>query len=244
MRRLLVVCAHPYDATFALGGVIGAFADAGTSVHILCLTHGRGPDPSPRCRLDRARDLGRAVRRLGAEDVMLLDHSPGTLGTANLDELADEIQEAAAAADALLVVDATGRDAHPDHVRTMRAAYRAATATGTVLYAWTLRPAEPGVGRPVLVVDADRARQRAAIACHTGLPADDPLRSRWMRHQDPTERLVVLRAERMLAPANRPPAVGEEGDDHDDDTTTDHPAGARHRQEGAAAPHPVRARTA
>lgn len=205
VRRMLVVCAHPYDATFALGGVIGAFADAGTSVHILCLTHGRRPDPTPRRRVDRARDLGRAVRRLGAEDVVLLDHAPGTLGAATIDELAAEIREAAAAADALLVVDATGPGAHPDHVRTMRAAYRAATATGAVLYAWTLRPAAHGAGHQGLVIDADRARQRAAIACHTGLPEDDPLRSRWMRHQDPAERLVVLRDERTLAPVDRPP---------------------------------------
>ncbi|WP_157987854.1 PIG-L deacetylase family protein [Jiangella endophytica] len=204
VRRLLVVCAHPYDATFALGGVIGAFADAGTSVHLLCLTHGRRPDPTPRRRIDRARDLGRAVRRLGAEDVVLLDHSPGMLGAATTDELAAEIQQAAAAADALLVVDATGRDAHPDHVRTMRAAYRAAAATGAVLYAWTLRPAEPGTARQELMVDADRERQRAAIACHTGLPEDDPLRSRWMRNQDSAERLVVLRDEPLLTPANRP----------------------------------------
>lgn len=210
-RRLLVVCAHPYDATFALGGVIGAFADAGTSVHILCLTHGRRPDPTPRRRIDRARDLGRAVRRLGAEDVVLLDHSPGTLGAATIDELAAEVREAAAGADALLVVDATGREAHPDHVRAMRAAYRAATATGAVLYAWALRPGASGPAHRVLVIDADRARQRAAIACHTGLPEDDPLRGRCMRNQGPAERLVVLRGERTLAPVERLPAIARGG---------------------------------
>ncbi|MBB5788850.1 PIG-L deacetylase family protein [Jiangella mangrovi] len=205
-RRLLAVCAHPYDATFALGGVIGAFADAGTSVHVLCLTHGRRPDPSPRRRLERARDLGRAVRHLGAEDVTLMDHAPGTLGTASLDELAREIESAVTAADALLVVDATGGGAHPDHVRTMRAAYRAAATVGSVLYAWTPRPAPRPAGR-VLVVDVDRDRQRDAIACHTGLAADDPVRDHWPAHQDPAERLVVLSAERTLAPAPAEPAI-------------------------------------
>lgn len=199
-RRLLVVCAHPYDATFALGGVVAAFADAGTSVHIVCLTHGRRTDPMPRRRLERARDLGRAARHLGAEDVTLLDHAPGTLAGASVDQLAAEILGSGHDADALLTVDATGPDAHPEHLRTMRAAYRAAAKQGSALYAWTLRGPRSGLARPVLVVDADRERQRAAIACHAGLPADDPLRSHWLRHQQREERLVVLRTERVLSP--------------------------------------------
>ncbi|WP_162606431.1 PIG-L deacetylase family protein [Jiangella asiatica] len=201
VRRLLVVCAHPYDATFALGGVIGAFTGAGTTVRILCLTHGRRADPSPRRRVDRARDLGRAARHLGAEEMTLLDHAPGTLGRTAVDALADEVLAVADGVDALLTVDATGSGAHPDHVRAMRAAYRAAGKHGSVLYAWSLRATDPGSGRQVLVVDADRDRQRAAIACHTGLPADDPLRNRWLRHQDRAERLIVLGGERILHPA-------------------------------------------
>ncbi|TDD71628.1 PIG-L family deacetylase [Jiangella aurantiaca] len=200
VRALLVVCAHPYDATFALGGVIAAFAGAGTSIHIVCLTHGRTPDPRPRRRLDRARDLGRATRQLGADDVTLLGHPPGALALTSLDALADEILAARHNADAILTVDATAGDAHPDHVRAMRAAYRAAAKQGSTLYAWTLRTGQAARGRQVLVVDVDRERQRAATACHTGLPADDPLRRSWLRLQDRTERLVVLRTERTAAP--------------------------------------------
>lgn len=200
VRTLVAVCAHPYDATFALGGVIAAFADAGTSVHILCLTHGRTPDLRPRRRLDRARDLGRATRHLGADDVTLLDHAPGTLARAGLDELAEEILAASPDADAILTVDATGAEAHPDHVRAMRAAYRAAAKQGSTLYAWTVRPGQAFRGHQVLVVDADRERQRAATACHTGLAVDDPLRRHRPSLQDRAERLVVLRAERAAAP--------------------------------------------
>lgn len=195
-RSLVVVCAHPYDATFALGGVIAAFADAGTSVRILCLTHGRPADPRPRHRLDRARDLGRATRHLGADDVTLLDHAPGTLIGVTLDDLVEEILSVRQTAEAILTVDATGADSHPDHIRAMRAAYRAATKQGSTLYAWTLRAGQPARGHQILVVDVDRERQRAATACHTGLAADDPLRNRWLRHQDRAERLVVLRTER------------------------------------------------
>ena len=195
-RSLVVVCAHPYDATFALGGVIAAFADSGTSVHILCLTRGRHADPRPRHRLDRARDLGRATRHLGADDVTLLDHAPGTLTLVSLDALVEEIMAARHSAEAILTVDATGADAHPEHVRAMRAAYRAATKQGSTLYAWTLRAGQPGRGHQILVVDVDRERQRAAAACHTGLPADDQLRSRWQRQSDRAERLIVLRTER------------------------------------------------
>ncbi|MBB5789533.1 PIG-L family deacetylase [Jiangella mangrovi] len=197
-RSLVVVCAHPYDATFALGGVIAAFADSGTSVHVLCLTHGRHADPRPRHRLDRARDLGRATRHLGAEDVTLLDHAPGTLAIVGLDDLVEEILSTRHSADAILTVDATGADAHPDHIRAMRAAYRAATKQGSTLYAWTLRAGQPARGHQVLVVDVDRERQRTATNCHTGLPADDPLRNRWQRHQDRAERLIVLRTERSV----------------------------------------------
>lgn len=197
VRRLLAVCAHPYDATFALGGVLAAFAGAGTKVRVVCLTHGRRSDPVPRRRLERARDLGRAGRHLGVEDIVLLDHAPGSLATTRIDQLADEIVSAGHDADALLTVDAVGSDAHPDHVRTMRAAYRAATRLGSTLYARTLRPPTPEHTQRVLLAATDRERQQAAIACHTGLPADDPLRSRWLHHQQGEEQLIVLRAERV-----------------------------------------------
>ncbi len=40
VAELLVVCAHPDEASFGLGGVLGAFVDRGTRVRVLCLIHG------------------------------------------------------------------------------------------------------------------------------------------------------------------------------------------------------------
>ena len=78
-RRLLVVCAHPFDATLALGGVIAAFADAGTAVQIVCLTHDPGPDPDACRREVAAAELLRAAALLGAREATLLEHRTAQL---------------------------------------------------------------------------------------------------------------------------------------------------------------------
>lgn len=196
VRHLLAVCADPYDVTFALGAVVGAFSDAGTSVHILCFTHGPGPDIGPQRRFIRASELGEAARLLGAEDVTLLEYAAGQLSDANLGGLAEHVLVAASNPDALLTIDATGIDALPDRVRTMRAAIRAATKLGSPVYGWTADPPKKERDRRTVVVDVDRTRQRDAIVCHTDLPADDVLRSRWPQLQRHQEHLVVLCPER------------------------------------------------
>jgi len=37
---VLVVCAHPDDESFGLGGVLHTVADAGSRLSVLCFTHG------------------------------------------------------------------------------------------------------------------------------------------------------------------------------------------------------------
>jgi LmbE family N-acetylglucosaminyl deacetylase len=40
-RQVLAVVAHSDDETFALGAIADSFAAGGTSVHVLCFTHGK-----------------------------------------------------------------------------------------------------------------------------------------------------------------------------------------------------------
>lgn len=175
-RRLVVVCSDPFDATFALGGVIAVWVDAGTNVRIVCLTHGRRPDTGRRRRMTRATELLRAARQLGVEEATLLDHRAGHLQLTPPEALASELRAVAGPVDALLTVDARVPGSHPDHVRAMQTARRAAAELGCPLYGWVPRTWTTG-GQPddVITVDSDRVRQRAAIACHGTPSADDPI---------------------------------------------------------------------
>ncbi|WP_454853984.1 PIG-L family deacetylase [Promicromonospora soli] len=177
VRRLLVVCSHPFDATFALGGVIGAFVRAGTHVRIVCLTHGRRPDDGAR-RAARATELLDAARRLGVEEVSLLDHRAGHLQGNTPEWLASELRAVAGQVDALLTIDARAPGSHPDHVRAMRTAQHAAAELHCPLYGWVRRTWDAGdEPADVIAVDCDRARQRSAISCHeSSPPSDDPIR--------------------------------------------------------------------
>lgn len=195
-RRLLVVCSHPYDATFALGGVIAAFVDAGTTVRVVCLTHGRRPDRGTRRRLVRATELLEAARLLGVEEASLLDHRAGRLRWDHPEALASELRAVAGPVDAVLTVDARAPGSHPDQVLAMRAAQRAAGELRCPLYGWVRRSwAAADQPDDVIPVDCDRERQRAAIALHGTLPADDPVRT-LPRIDERTDFLTVISAGR------------------------------------------------
>jgi LmbE family N-acetylglucosaminyl deacetylase len=177
-RHLLVVCSHPFDATFALGGVVAAFVDAGTHVRIVCLTHGRQPDTGTQRRLVRATELLEAAHLLGVEEATLLGHRAGHIQGNSPEALASELRGVAGPVDAMLTVDARAPGSHPDHVRAMRTAQRAAAELHCPLYGWVRRTWTAG-DQPddVIAVDSDRVRQRAAAACHGMPPADDPIRA-------------------------------------------------------------------
>ena len=175
-RRLLVVCAHPFDATLALGGVIAAFADTGTAVQIVCLTHDPGPDPDACRRKVLAAELMRAASLLGAKEATLLEHRAAQLQWNPPEVLAAELRSVAGPVDAVLTIDARAPGSHPDHVRAMRAARRVAARLGCPLYGWVCRTWDTaGPPDDVLTVACDRARQRAAVACHDAPGPDDPI---------------------------------------------------------------------
>lgn len=159
---VLAVFAHPDDESFAAGGTIARYADAGVAVHLVCATRGEagtqhaGAPPSRLAR-DRAGDVRRAAEILGVRTVRLLGLADGALDP-------DDPGGAAAVADALaelrpdavVTFGADGVTGHPDH----RAVHR-----------WTTRAWEAGGrhGRLFFVCYPEAVATTFATAIH-GLP--------------------------------------------------------------------------
>lgn len=193
LGTVLAVCAHPDDESFGLGAVLGALAEAGTRVQVLCFTHGEASTLGAGGRRSLAQvrheELARAAGALGLDKVELLDYPDAHLGAVPLEELASHVLAAGAGADALVVFDEGGITGHPDHCRATEAAVVAASRVGLDVVAWALPAsvaaqlnAELGttfVGRAPgeihAAVPVDRTRQRAAIACHASQSTDNPV---------------------------------------------------------------------
>ncbi len=188
----LVVCAHPDDESFGLGAVLSALSEQGTSVRVLCLTHGEASTLGGAIRPlgeVRAAELRAAAAVLGLGEVTLLSYPDGDLGRVPLEELARRVDEATGRSELLVVFDEGGITGHPDHRRATEAAVLAATRHHLPVLAWVLSElvaaqlnAEHGtafVGRAGseidIVVGVDREPQLAAIACHASQSGDNPV---------------------------------------------------------------------
>jgi len=191
---VLVVCAHPDDESFGLGGVLTTVGDTGTRLSVLCFTHGEASTlhgVAGDLAVIRAAELEAAGAILGVTYLELLDYPDGDLAAQPLEVLADHLCRVAhdVSADSLLVFDDGGITGHPDHQRATDAARLAGVALGIPVVAWAL-PAKVAdglndefgtafVGRSDDQLDAaitvDRARQLAAIACHRSQSADNPV---------------------------------------------------------------------
>lgn len=192
VKEVLAVCAHPDDESFGLGAILAAFASQGTSVRVLCLTHGEastlGDTPRPLGEV-RTEELAAASFALGVDGVTLLGYPDAQLSEVPLEELAQRVDEGAGGAELLVVFDEGGITGHLDHCRATDAAFLTAKRRQLPVLAWvvpervaTQLNAEHGtsfVGRPGeevdIVVDVDRGRQRAAIACHASQSGDNPV---------------------------------------------------------------------
>ncbi len=190
--ELLVVCAHPDDESFGLGGVLGAFVDRGTHVRVLCFTHGEastlGTDPRFLGER-RAQELEAAARALGVRTVKLHGYPDGHLAAVELEELVARVGEEAGGAELLLAFDLGGVTGHPDHVRATEAALTYAAERRLPVLGWALPKAvavrlnaELGtafVGRASdeldFTLEVDRDRQVTAIACHASQSGDNPV---------------------------------------------------------------------
>ena len=208
VAELLVVCAHPDDESFGLGGVLGAFVDRGTRVRVLCLTHGEASTLGAGAPLGerRAAELAAAASALGVDAVRLHDYPDGRLAEVALEELVARIGEEAGDAELLLAFDVGGITGHPDHIHATEAALAFGTDRHLPVLAWALPEdvaaqlnAELGtsfVGRRPdeidLTVAVDRARQRTAIACHASQSSDNPVLWRRLALLGDTEHLRWL----------------------------------------------------
>lgn len=212
---VVAVCAHPDDESFGLGAVLSALAERGSATSVLCFTHGEASTlgaattPSHLAEI-RATELANAAEALGVTTVRLHSYADGALESASFDELVRHIVDLATerAADCLLVFDEGGITGHPDHQRATRTALAAADQRAVPVLAWTLPQSVTTVlndefhagfvGRPPdeidFVLEVDRHRQRAAIACHATQATDNPVLKRRLALQADSESLRWLRA--------------------------------------------------
>jgi len=165
-RSVLAVVAHPDDESFGLGAILSAFADRGSDLAVLCLTHGEASTlhgVTGELGDIRAHELAAAAAELGVSTVNLLRYPDGQLADMSADELAIPVADLAETfgAQGVLVFDPTGVTGHPDHQQATAAALAAATTTRLPVLGWTL---------PLKVADALNTEYGAGFAGHG--PAD------------------------------------------------------------------------
>jgi LmbE family N-acetylglucosaminyl deacetylase len=185
-RSVLVVIAHPDDESFGLGGLVGALADTGAQVEVLCFTRGEASTLGGELTdlaLVRAEELAAAGTALGTASTILLDRPDGHLGELVPDDLLGDVDAAIEhhRPDGILVFDPVGGvTGHEDHAAASRAAVTAAQRHGIPVLGWALPTAvadslnaEYGaafVGYADddldITIHVDRARQQQAIAAH------------------------------------------------------------------------------
>lgn len=182
---VLVVVAHPDDESFGLGAILDAFAGAGSTVEVLCLTQGEAStlhgSPGDLAEV-RGAELAAAADVLGVTHTTLHDHPDGALSVMSQAGLAAEVVSVAEStrAQGLLVFDASGVTGHPDHVAATSAALLAAEKLNLPVLGWTLPEAVAAqlnqefsasfAGQPAEQIDlsltVDRDRQRTACHAH------------------------------------------------------------------------------
>ena len=145
-----VVVAHPDDETFGCGSLLLHAAATGAVTSVVCATRGEAGETAEGVEVPpgglaamREAELREAARLLGVSDVRLLgfgdsdmtgDPAPGTLCAAPLEAVVSEVQAAAEAfrADVLVTLDGTD---HRDHARIRAASEVVAARLGLPLYA-------------------------------------------------------------------------------------------------------------
>lgn len=184
-NSVLAVVAHPDDESFGLGAVLSAFVEAGSGVHVLCLTHGEASTlhgVEGDLTTIREAELHAAGTALGADEVALLDFPDGALAAVDEEIVVTAVRAAASRthAEGLIAFDSSGVTGHPDHAAATRAAVVAGERLRLPVLGWTL-PAEVAqqlqtefgalfVGHDEddidIALSVSREQQRRAVACH------------------------------------------------------------------------------
>jgi N-acetylglucosamine malate deacetylase 2 len=217
---VLAVVAHPDDESFGMGAVLAAFARAGTSITVLSFTHGEAStlhDGDGDLANIRASEFAAAGRVLGVASSELLAYPDGRLAEQPLEELAERVRDATESVSArgLLVFDEGGITGHSDHRRATEAALVAADRIGIPVLAWAIPQTVASqlncefgtafVGRADrdldVILRADRARQRRAIAEHRSQSATNPVLWRRLELLGDREWLRWLRPASELPPS-------------------------------------------
>lgn len=189
---VLVVCAHPDDESFGLGGLITAFRRQGARVDVICFTHGEAStlgDHHPDLRAIRSSEFRCATSALGIESADLLDYPDGRLSEVPLVELVAHIDRHGTRPDLILAFDDMGVSGHSDHRQATRAATTWARRHDTAVLAWAIHRHIAEVlnttfgstfsGRDPeeieVTVTVDRADQIEAIRCHESQAVDNPV---------------------------------------------------------------------
>ena len=213
---VLVVCAHPDDESFGLGGILTAFVRQGTRTAVLCFTHGEASTLNATegdLATVRAQEFARAAEVLGVSRSELLGYPDGHLAEQPLAELAEHVLRMVkeVGADLLLTFDEGGITGHPDHEQATRAAVAVGMSGGVPVLAWVV-PDEVAcalndefgsnfVGRHDDQLDfrvaIDRVRQSDAIACHVSQSAWNPVLHRRLELSGKVEQLRWLTPARL-----------------------------------------------
>lgn len=209
-RRVVAVVAHPDDESFGLGAVLSGLVDEGSSIAVVCFTHGEASTLGLTAGLGALRELElrAAADELGVAHVALFDYPDGHLGDAGCSTLCERVDAHLSEAevddpDLVIAFEPGGVTGHPDH-RAATAVARAVAARRHIpLLEWGLTAGVASVlqgelgapfvalgeddGAEVLAVTVDRHRQMAAIARHRSQAVDNKVLARRLEVQGAVE---------------------------------------------------------
>lgn len=206
-RRAVAVVAHPDDESFGLGAVLSGLVDAGTSVSVVCFTHGEASTLGATADLRWRRDgeLHAAAAALAVDDVALFDYPDGRLRTVEHDVLRAVVDPRVDDADLVVAFEPAGVTGHPDHRVATAVARSVALDRRLPLLEWGVNPAvaralRAELGAPfvalgddpaavIIDVEVDRRRQLAAIACHPSQATGNVVLARRLALQGAVERV-------------------------------------------------------